>query len=170
MMTNLKPPKIEVSAQKMKEIADRELQLVRKDAASGISQAPDGRKFRSYRSAQYVKYKSNYMRRFTNRTGAKGTLLKGHTSVVSNEIGFVNETLTGRMYNDMYISSAQVNSVMVNFHPKDGRKIIGAADLGREIVGLNDKNIDIVEEMIFNILSKQIDDYAREDVVITVSK
>ena len=174
MITNLKTPKIEVSAQQMKELGQEEIKLVRADANNGENQA-DGSGFSNinspYKSEQYVKYKNNWMRRFTDRTGAKGTLLKGHTSVVSNETSKKNYILTGRMYGDMYVSNPKVNEVTVNFHTKDARKIIGAMDKGHDdLVGLNQKNQNIILKMVTDVLFKGIDDWAREDIVITVTK
>ena len=47
---------------------------------------------------------------------------------------------------------------------------LGAEDLGRHILGLNRENQEIIEDMIAKILFKEIDIWAREDIVITVTK
>jgi len=181
MITNLKTPKIEVSAQQMRELGQEEIKLVQADANNGENQA-DGSGFSNinspYKSEQYVKYKNNYMNRFTTMNGPirkhqAGTKLKSlrGQSVISNETTRKNYILTGRLYGDMYVSNPKVNEVTVNFHTKDARKIIGAMDKGHDdLVGLNQKNQNIILKMVTDVLFKGIDDWAREDIVITVSK
>ena len=173
MITNLKTPKIEVSAQQMKELGQEEIKLVQADANNGENQA-DGSGFSNVNSP----YKSNYMNRFTTMNGPKrkhqaGTKLKSlrGQSVISNETTRKNYILTGRLYGDMYVSNPKVNEVTVNFHTKDARKIIGAMDKGHDdLVGLNQKNQNIILKMVTDTLFKGIDDWAREDIVITVTK
>jgi len=187
MITNLKTPKIEVSAQQMGIIGDEIKKLIVKDAGFGLGQ--DGKNFPSYRSDQYKKYKANYMKRFTTRhypngttskfggippgtTTNKGTNLRsvGSASVLDNTTSHVTMKLTGKLFGGLHIANKGINYVVMAYNQGDEMKIIGNEEYGRNIVGLHDTNIEKVGDMIFKILSKGIDDWAREDIVITVTK
>ena len=156
----------------MKELGKKAIELIKQDAKAGISQDKTGSSLGSYRSEKYKKYKANYMKRFTDRTGRKGTKLKQYSgqSVASNETGFVNETLTGQMFRGLHIDEAKENEVTIAYMPKDAGKVIGAKNLGRELVGLNDKNIEMLQEAILKELDKEIEKYCKEDVVINIGK
>ena len=202
MIANLKIPKIELTAQQMKELGDREIKLVKADASLGISQEYTGSDLGKYKGvfgtsySSYTDYKRNYMNRFTTRNfgaknkwiakgdaggwmkrrnaayvGVQGTKIKAYTgqSVISNEVGFVNLTLTGRMFSGMRVQNAKVNEVEVSFANIDREKVIGAEDLGRHIVGLNRENREIIEDMIAKILFKEVDTWAREDINIIIN-
>jgi hypothetical protein len=166
-------PDLTIPAQVMKEVGLKERELIRKDSLRGIGQDGSGSKFGAYKSEAYKKYKQNWMRHFTTMNGEKrkhnkGTLLKGISSVISNETSFVNMTLTGKMAEGLHIESAKDNEVVMSYLPKDAGKILGNQALGRNVVGLNKNNIDIVGDMIFQEMSKNIDEWAREDINITV--
>ena len=170
-ITSKYKPDLNIPAQKMKEIGLKEKELIRQDSLKGIGQDVMGSKWGNYRSPAYVKYKQNWMNRFTDRQGNKGTKLKAYRgqAVVSNDTSHVNMTLTGQMANGLHIESVKDNEVLMSYMPKDAGKIIGNAVLDREVVGLNKKNIGIIGDMIFQELSKNTDEWAREDIVINIS-
>ena len=173
MATKITTPNINIDAKYMEVLGKRAIDMVEKDAWKGISQAPDGRKFGSYRSKSYIKQKSRYMKRLTNRRGAKGSNLKAVASgqsVISNQTSFVNEILTGRMLRDMSLRNARNNYVEVHFMPKDTGKILGAQRLGREVVGLNNKNVELLQKDIVKYLDGNIQRWAKEDIVINIGK
>ena len=163
-------PDINIPATEMRKLGLSQKRWIRADAEKGVSQGLVATRFGSYRSEAYKKYKANYMKRFTDRTGNKGTKLKSHQgqAVVSNETGFVNETLTGAMFRDMFIQEAIDNSVTISYAAKDAGKVLGAQDRNRILVDLNKDNRDKSVDEIFKIISKNIDDWAREDINITI--
>ena len=67
---------INIPAEFMKKVGLREIQLVKEDAAQGKTQSPTASNTSPYRSREYVKYKANYMNRFTDKTGSKGSKYK----------------------------------------------------------------------------------------------
>jgi len=186
MISNLKTPNLNVPRSEMAKIGDRIMNLIKDDCANGLGQ--DGKNFPSYRSEQYKKYKNNWMKRFTTRhypngttsrfggipagtTTNAGTNLKslGGGSAISNVTTHVNMTLTGNLLDGLH-SIPFDNAVVIAYNEGDKWKIFGNEEYGRNIVGLHDTNIEKVGDMIFKILSKEIDDWAREDIVITVTK
>ena len=170
MMATTLTPNFNVPSSIMSKIGLKEKELIRKDSLEGIGQ--DGRKWGIYLSQTYVKYKSNWMNRFTDKRGNKGTKLKTYQgqAIVSNQTSFVNMTLTGQMANGLHIESVKDNEVTMSYLPKDAGKIIGNEDLGRVVVGLNDKNQEIIKDEIIKYLNKNIDEWAREDIVINVGR
>ena len=112
------------------------------------------------------------MNRFTDKGGKKGTKLKAYTgqSVVSNETGFVNETLTGAMFRNMFIADVKENEVTVSYASKDAGKVMGAEDRGRVVVGLNEENQEIIKDMVADYLFKKVDDWAKIPITMTVVK
>jgi len=173
MATKITTPNINLPAEFMKILAKRAMDLSEKDALQGISQAPNGQRFGSYRSKSYIKQKSRYMKRLTNRRGSKGSNLKAVApgqSVVSNQTSFVNETLTGAMWGDRTILNARNNYVEIHFMPKDRGKVLGARDLGREVLGLNNKNVGLLQKDIVKYLDGNIQRWAKEDIVINIGK
>jgi hypothetical protein len=173
-ITSKYKPDINISAQLMKEVGLKEKELIRRDSLKGISQDATGSKFGAYKSEQYKRYKAEWMRHRTTMKGQKrshnkGTLLKGVSSVISNETAFVNMTLTGKMAEGLHIESVKENEVIMSYLPRDAGKIIGNQVLGRDVVGLNKANVEIVGDMIFQEMSKNIDDWCRSDINIIVN-
>jgi hypothetical protein len=163
-------PDINIPALEMRKIGLLEKRWIKEDALKGISQGLVAQRFGNYTSEAYKKYKANYMKRFTDRTGNKGTKLKSHQgqAVVSNETAFVNETLTGAMFRDMFVQEAIDNSVTISYAAKDAGKVLGAQDRNRIIVDLNKDNRDKVVDEMFKVISKNIDDWSKEDINITI--
>ena len=170
MSTKPTAPKIEIPIADMARIGKREMQLIEKDADKGKTQNLSGSKTSSYKSQQYKKYKQNYMKRFTNRTGSVGTKIKAYTgqSVVSNQTAFKNYKLTGKMFKGLHIQNPKVNEVTVSYMSKDTGKVMGASEAGDELVGLNNKNIGIIKDMIIKKMNKEVTQWAREDLNLVI--
>jgi len=173
MISNLKTPKLELDAQFMAWVGQQEIDLIQKDTEQGITQSKTGLPTSPYRSESYKSAKANYMKRKTNRTGPKGSNLKAvqsGTGVRSNETSIKNYKLTGVLLKGLHIENPRTNEVTVGYNPGDTGKLLGAMNSRDELVGLNDDNIDTIEQAIFKELSKNVDIWAREDIVITVTK
>ena len=170
MKTRYKPD-ITINPTFMRDIGKAEIELIRNDFDQGITQSPLGARTSPYRSAQYKKYKANRMRRFTNKSGkgTKGTLLRGITSVVSDVTNIKNYKLTGNLFRRLKVESVKENEVVIGFNQLDIGKIIGAADNGDVIVGLNSNNQETIKEAVFKEMSKQIDDWCKDDINFTIS-
>ena len=137
----------------------------------------------TYKSKQYVKYKNNYMKRFTTRTYKKGTkhispgtikrkgtkvLPYEGVSIKSNWTKSVNMMLTGQLIAGLkYLKSDKV-SLWMTYNPNDGDKIKNNEAMFRNVRGLNSKNIRKVKKAIikeFNENKKKL-----KDIVISVGK
>ena len=129
-------------------------ELVRQDSLK--SKWQDGKTGGSY-SKQYAKYKANNMRRFTD--GKRLKKYKG-VSIVSNKTNKVNMTLTGDMANSLKLKTKEVTGAGGSFvmsYKNDKEtigKVIGNQELGRDVVGLNDKNQKIILNMYIDELNK----------------
>ena len=168
--TRATAPDIQIPATDMARIGKREMQLIEKDARVGKTQNLSGSKTSSYKSEQYKKYKSNYMKRFTNRTGSTGTKIKAYTgqAIVSNQTSFKNYVLTGKMFKGLFIQNSRVNEVTVSYMSKDSGKVMGASEAGDELVGLNNKNINVVKDMIIAKMNKEVKQWARKDLNLVI--
>jgi hypothetical protein len=170
----------------MRKIGLKEKELIEIDSLRGVGQDKAGSSMGQYKSEQYKKYKANYMNRFTNKAGRQKTV-KGQTiegkyrittggklkayqgqPIASNETAFVNMTLTGQMAKGLHVKSSAENMVEMSYLAKDAGKIYGNSLLGRQVVGLNDKNIEAIKFLVMSELSKGIDEWAKEDVRITI--
>lgn len=117
------------------------------DMRAGILQTTQ--KYHQYYSDKYKKYKSNYMKRFTNKTGNVGTKLKAYTgnSIVSNRTNTVDMMLTGQTIQGSgqtiqglhFVSSTALGGIS-SYDPKDAKKIEGNRKYGREICTLREEN------------------------------
>ena len=171
-MPTTKPtaPELKVPVSDMQKIARKEMQLIERDAKAGKTQELAGGRTSPYKSESYKKYKRNYMKRFTDRTGAKGTKLKAYAgqSIVSNETGIKNYTLTGQMFKGLHIQNPKVNEITVSYLSKDTGKILGAREANDTLVGLNNKNIEIIGGMIIKKYNKKLDKWAKKDLNLTI--
>ncbi len=168
--TKITAPELNVSASDMNKIAKKERMLIEKDARAGITQELVGGKTSPYRSEPYKKYKSNYMKRFTDRTGAKGTKLKAYTgrSIASNQTSTKNYTLTAKMWERLHTQNPKVNEVTVSFDSADRGKVLGARDNNDELVGLNNKNVNIIKDMIIKKYNKELDKWSKKDLNLII--
>ena len=124
---------------------------VKGDALIGLMQ--NNTQGHSYKSAQYVKYKANEMRKFgrgKKKTGA-GERLKAYKAVPieSTSVNPVNMILSGQTLNGLRPTESNDTSVLMSYAPKDAGKIIGNKARNYDLVGLNNKNRELVrQEMI----------------------
>ena len=141
------------------------------DAAKGLMQ--DNQQKLWYKSAQYKKYKANEMRKFgrgKKKTG-KGDKLSGYKAVSTDtHTQFVNMKLTGQMLNSLGVVEEGDTYVDMSFKPEHAGKIIGNRELGREIVGLNWKNIRKAKVEIIRELKKRQLEFIPKNITITVGK
>lgn len=148
---------------------------IREDALNGVFQ--NNTSGHAYRSKQYVKYKLNGMRRFTKNTkiGFKkakqvasdiqtrtpireGAKLKGMGNrSVNTDVSKVNMTLTGDTHKGMKVTKHSENIIEVSWNANDYGKIKGNEMLGRVLVGLNDKNEELVVKEFLKEMTKQFD-------------
>ena len=142
---------------------------IQKDAKAGLMQ--DGKRNLHYKSEKYTKYKANRMERFTTREYKKGTktippgfianqgtklnAFKAQ-SIVSNNIAYVDMTLTGKTLRGLKPKKAGDTNVILAFNSEDTQKVLGNRDNGYNIVGLNDKNIRIVKNEIVKKFEQNI--------------
>lgn len=156
---------------------------VNTDALAGIMQ--NNTSGHQYKSRQYVKYKSNRMERFTDKTykkstknisagstTRKGTKLEHYRSVpiASSDTSKVNMTLTGRTLNALSPKTSDESSVTMSFKGIDPRIILGNQLRGYDITGLNDKN----KVKTLDYLTKHFDDNIKKQIkgkiVINIGK
>jgi hypothetical protein len=126
----------------------------------------------SYRSAQYVKYKQNYMERLSNRGGKQGTKLKAYAgrSIRSNEIGSVNMLLTGDLINGLQRKSSTPTELTMTYADKDEGKIVGNERFGRDVRNLTNDNCTKVANKMRAELTQNILNWEREKIIITIGK
>ena len=152
----------------MMKIGLRAKRLIKDDAGKGINQNVNRGSTGGYRSESYKKYKANYMKRFTNRRGPKGSYLANtERPVVSNETSFKNYTLSGHMFRDMHVRP-KMNEALISFANKDRGKVLGALDNGDVLASLNKVNANTIEKMIVKQITKQVGKWAKEDLIIQI--
>ena len=177
-----KSPKLELDASFMGKIGKTIIALMKADFKLGIMQDKAGSRSSAYKSESYKGYKSTWGRRKTTRTYKKGTknipagtttnagtLLYGWTSVINNKTDVKNYELTGKLQSGLHTENPKTNEITISYNQGDTGKILGANDNGDQLVGLNDNNIETIGDAIFQELSKQVDTWAREDIVITIN-
>lgn len=154
----------------------------RTDALKGIMQDKQGSSGLQYFSQQYKKYKLNYMNKFTRNLKSGKTKKQTNSpaggfkklksvrgmSIVNNDISQVNMTLTGQMWNGLGLKDSGSDYFVAAFQPKDTGKISGNRVLGREVVGLNDKNIEKLGNIITEQLNKNVENWAKVKVIINI--
>jgi len=168
--TKIKAPKLEVSIVDMVKIAEKEKQLMEDDALAGRTQNKSGSNTSPYKSESYKKYKRNHMNRFTDRTGKKGNKIAAYEGqdVRYSQTGFKDYHLTGKLYVGLGYQNPKINEVTLSFLPKDKGKILGARAAKDELVGLNNKNVNIIKDMIVKKYNKELTKWAKDDLILTV--
>lgn len=134
-----------------------------------------------YYSAQYKKYKTNEMKRFTDgkRLGSPRQLKDGTVKNYKNNalIGKNTNTsstpnmlLTGETIKGLdYLSSDSRNMIM-SYKEKDAGKIKGNEDLGRDIRTLNEANMTKLKAAFEKEIDKNIRNWCKKTLIITVGK
>lgn len=171
--TKIKAPELNVPAVTMKRIAEKEMQLMEDDALAGKTQSLSGDRTSPYKSESYKKYKQNQMNRFTDRTGGKGTKIEAYRgqSTPYTQTAIKNYHLTGNLYkriSGLHLRNPKVNEVTVSFASKDRGKVLGAREQGDELVGLNNKNINIIKDMIIKKYNKELTKWAKKDINLII--
>jgi hypothetical protein len=183
----IKSDTFQLTDQEWNEVGTYANSLIQNDMAEGIFQTPGGSSNKPTYNPQYAKYKANEMRRFgrtkiktnsgieykgrvkagTNKkTGATtGQRLKGYYGqpIESTNTSFVDMTVTGRLKKSLRVRSRTSNSVTSGYDPENSMKILGNQEkYGRIIVGLNDKNIELVKNRILMILKRKLQDLPKQ--------
>lgn len=153
----------ELTKRQWRWIGQYAIKLAKNDIRQGIMQ--DGKSNLQYKSETYKKYKANDMRKFTQ----KGERLKQYkgVSISSNEVSFVNLTLTGKMLNDMFESVID-RGVEIHFSSKDADKVLGAEEQGRVILTLRDENIKTIENEFVKIFNQNIKQLKKLELQIQI--
>jgi hypothetical protein len=147
--------------------------MIKMDADKGMMQ--DGQSGIQYRSRQYKEYKARFgQRKTTDTKGNKPHKIKPvyGVQVTSNETAFVNMQLTGRLFRGLQSGiQALANNlgVRLSYSQADADKIFGAEDLGRDIVGLNEVNIEKVFQDVLAIIDTNIKEQWEESIKIVIS-
>lgn len=156
-----------------KKLAVRIRKWVKADMIKGQIQGKPSK----YKSKQYIKYKSNFMNRFTTReiggvTKAKGTKLKAYegVSVRSNITSSVNMYLTGQLIDGLRYGGNDRKALTMTYNPKDKDKIVGNEKLGRDIRTLNVANQKKVKVQIIKQFDKNKRKFLKKNIVINIGR
>ena len=109
-------------------------------------------KFKAY-TTQYASRKS------AGKAASKGVSTSKQTSPP-------NLRLTGTMLNS--ISAQKPTNIGVDIVFRDGLKVKGIADNGRNIFGLNSENEDQILKNLSNVVGKNVNKYAKKPINITI--
>tara|TARA_Y100000592_G_scaffold43276_1_gene68767 strand:+ start:7464 stop:7937 length:474 start_codon:yes stop_codon:yes gene_type:complete len=128
-----------------------------KDADNGISQDKDGKRFPSY-TVNYALLKSQ------GKAGLKGVSK-------DRQVSPPNLRLTGKMLDSIKAQNAKSTSVEILY--ADGEKVIGHSKKRgkkpkRNIIGLNDKNQQFVEDYFSKKIENNILRYVAKDIKINL--
>jgi hypothetical protein len=139
-----------------------------------------------YKSAQYVKYKSNGMRRTTfdtkgsRQSGSKlkksgdkfksgNERLKGYSGGNYNtDTSSVNMILSGKTIMGLHASQVDDDGVTMSYPKSSEGAIKGNEALGRNIKTLSQENQDKLKESIAEQLDKSIKDVLKQRLVIDI--
>lgn len=152
-----------------------------KDMISGKVQAITKAAGAAY-SNNYRKYKQNYMKRFTTRTYKKGTKnipagtttragsnLKAYEGVsIKDNSATPNMRLTGQTIDGLEYESSDNTRLTMSYKPKDEKKIINNEKIGRSITTLTEENQNKVVKQIEDELARNISDWYKDKIIITV--
>jgi hypothetical protein len=127
------------------------------DADKGISQDGDGDKFPAY-STDYS------LKKRIGKATPKGVSASKQTNPP-------NLRLTGTMLNSLKVQKATTESVEINY--RDGEKVIGHSRKRgnkpkRNIYGLNNKNLQFVQDFINDNINDNIKKFNKKDIIIDV--
>jgi hypothetical protein len=105
----------------------------------------------------------------------KNKMLKSKTygsgwRVKNSDVSKVNMELTGDTLQSFKQVEATNNSITMSFDRTHADKIIGNAStkLGRQLVGLNDKNIEVIKKILIKGLKENLSGMTNEEVNILV--
>ena len=124
-----------------------------------------------YKSEQYKKYKANDYKKFGRgeKKIGKGEKLEGYkTRNTNTNTQFVNMILTQDMLNSLRPVDYGETYVDMEYGQEHIGKILGGRALGREIVGLNNKNRRFIKAKMIKEYKKLIGDNLPKKIVIDV--
>lgn len=156
---------------------------IKRDMMAGVVQEYTSSRGRVY-SKTYAKYKKNYMNRLTTRTYKKGTKhipagtttragtkLQAYSGVsIRSNSSTPNMLLTGQTIDGLEYKSSTATSLTMSYKDKDKEKIENNELLGRSITTLNNKNQDFVVNQLEDELSKNITDWERDKIILSIGK
>ncbi|HOI28205.1 MAG TPA: hypothetical protein PLZ15_00490 [Melioribacteraceae bacterium] len=90
------------------------------------------------------------------------------TSIESHQTGYVDMTLTGQLKKGLAVKDVSDNSVTLGYNSADAGKIEGNRKYGREVVGLNDNNIEKTRDMIIQEMKKNLLSGMQGDINIEI--
>ena len=122
------------------------------DKGFGTNEAGNRYKFKGY-TAEYASKKA------AGNAGPKGVGTSKQTSPP-------NLFLTGTMLGS--ISAQEATNVGVDIVFREGLKVKGNADRGRNIFGVNDQNEDEIVKNLSDFIGKNVKKYARKPINITI--
>ena len=137
-----------------KKVGGKAATKIVKDSDKGFGTNESGKryKFKGY-TAEYASKKA------AGKAGPKGVSTSKQTTPP-------NLRLTGTMLNS--ISAQKATNVGVDIVFRDGLKVKGNADRGRNIFGVNDQNEDEIVKNLSDFIGKNVKKYARKPINITI--
>ena len=119
------------------------------------------------RESSNKRYKFNtvpYSTEYATRKAAGKAASKGVST--SKQTNPPNLRLTGQMLNS--ISAQKPTNVGVDIVFRDGLKVKGNADMGRNIFGINDQNEKEIVKNLSDYIGKNVKRYARKPINIVI--
>ncbi len=149
---------------------------IKRDMLAGILQGGTGKGL----SKGYKKYKANWMKRFTDRSGpgTKGSnliSLKG-ASAKSNYVGGSNMYLTGHLIDSHHYDSNTKTAIVLAYgggkqdEGEAADKLINNERLGRHIRTLREENQKKFKKLIVKQFDKNIKKNLKKNVVVNIGK
>ena len=125
-----------------------------KDSDKGFGTTEQGKRY---------KFKS-YTETYKTRKASGKADLKGVST--SKQVTPPNLRLTGQMLNS--ISAQKPSNIGVDIVFRDGLKVKGNADNGRNIFGVNEQNQKEIINNLTNLIGKNVKKYASKPINITI--
>lgn len=125
-----------------------------KDSDKGFGTTEQGKRYK------FERYTETYeTRKASGKAGLKGVS-------TSKQVTPPNLRLTGQMLNS--ISAQKPSNIGVDIVFRDGLKVKGNADNGRNIFGVNEQNQKEIINNLTNLIGKNVKKYASKPINITI--
>jgi hypothetical protein len=159
------------------------VRLIRADASKGVFQTDEPHKNTYSFLYALMKWKGFYFpaekikgqsrKDFVNAMMSKGKKIRPEQYkglALNTNVSFVDMNLTGQTLRGLKIRAIDETSVTIGYETKDADKIIGNArpHLNRVLVGLNDKNHNLITDLIFDIISDRLIQNLGGDEIISL--
>ena len=138
-------------------IGGRAATKIVKDSDKGYGTREGTNKRYSFRTVPYTTQYAS--RKSAGKAASKGVSTSKQTSPPKLR-------LTGTMLNS--ISAQKPTNIGVDIVFRDGLKVKGNADNGRNIFGLNSENEDQILKNLSNVVGKNVNKYAKKPINITI--